>query len=177
MNTIIVVEGKSDTNRLKQIDPNIITFETSGLGLDNGHLTNLKKLANNNKIVVFTDPDGPGEIIRSRISEEIPSVFHAYLKNEKAISKNKKKIGIEHGSTEDILHALQNVYQQNNEVMNYEISDLIDMGIYSNRELRMEFCNELNIAYGNNKKVLKQLNGFNIQPEKIREVLIKIHNL
>jgi 5S rRNA maturation endonuclease (ribonuclease M5) len=34
MKTIIIVEGKSDTNRLKSFYKDIQTFETSGLGLD-----------------------------------------------------------------------------------------------------------------------------------------------
>lgn len=175
MKYIIVVEGKSDTRRLKQIDPSIQTFETSGLGLDEVKMNQLKELSKTYKLVVFTDPDGPGEIIRTRITNEIKDISHAYLTNHKAVSKNKKFVGIEHGSDTDIIKALANVYQKSVNVMNYEISDLVDIGIYNDRELRNKFCNELNIAYGNNKKVLKQLNDFAIEPKKIEEALRRIN--
>ena len=169
MNTIIIVEGKSDTNRLKMIYKDVITFETSGLGLDQEKINFLKSIEDNSKLIVFTDPDGPGEIIRTRLSKELKNLYHAYLPNEKALSKNKKKVGIEHATEKDIREALANLYQYKEvKVPQYTIEDLINIGIYADKKARLEFCDYFHIAFGNNKKILKQLNYFDIKPEKIK---------
>ncbi|MGL5020561.1 MAG: ribonuclease M5 [Mycoplasmatales bacterium] len=172
MNTIIIVEGKSDTNRLNAIYNDIITFETSGLGLDQEKINYLKSIEVDSKLIVFTDPDGPGEIIRARLSKELKNLYHAYLPNEKALSKNKKKVGIEHATEKDIKEALANLYQHKKAKNTlYTMEDLINIGIYTNKKARIEFCDYFHIAFGNNKKILKQLNYFDIEPEKIKNYL------
>ncbi len=175
MGQIIIVEGKSDTRRLKEALGEVNTFETSGLGLDKEKINQLKKLSQYHELIVFTDPDGPGEIIRALLMENLNDLKHAYLPNEKALSKNNKNIGIEHATKDDIKVALNNLYTVSNGDDIYHIDDLIDFGIYNNRARRMEFCNLLHIAYGNNKKVVKQLNSFNINPEMVRDALIKLN--
>ncbi len=174
MGQIIIVEGKSDTRRLKEVLGNINTFETSGLGLDNKKINQLKELAKHHELIVFTDPDGPGEIIRELLIANVKDLKHAYLPNEKALSKNLDKVGIEYATKKDIINALNHLYEITASEYHYEIQDLIDFGIYNNKTKRLLFCNELKIAYGNNKKVVKQLNNFNIKPEKIRDAIIKI---
>lgn len=172
MNTLIIVEGKSDTNRLKKTLGTVQTFETSGLGLDEKKINYLKKIQHQYKLIVFTDPDGPGEIIRQKLSEELDNLYHAYLPNNKAISNKKCKIGVEHANAHDIKEALENMYQIAEEFEDlYSISDLIDWGVYSSKTNRIILCDKLHIAYGNNQKVLKQLNDFNIAPTKIREII------
>ncbi len=69
MKTIVIVEGKSDTRRLKEIFPDIITFQTSGMGLDDQKIAELKRLeADGVELICFTDPDYPGEKIRQTLS-------------------------------------------------------------------------------------------------------------
>lgn len=171
MNTIIIVEGKSDTNRLKKTLKNVQTFETSGLGLDDAKINYLKKIQDDYKLIVFTDPDGPGEMIRAKLSKELDNLYHAYLPNDKALSKKLDKIGVEHASPQDIKAALENLYQVSEDFAAYDISDLVEWGLYSNRAARTHLCNELHIAYGNNQKVLKQLNAFNISRERIENII------
>ncbi len=172
MNTLIIVEGKSDTNRLKKVLKNVQTFETSGLGLDEAKINHLKKIQKNYKLIVFTDPDGPGEIIREKLSQELDNLYHAYLPNNKALSKNKTKVGVEHAKHEDIIKALENLYQVDSQnEPRYTIGDLIDWGVYASKSNRTILCDKLHIAFGNNQKVLKQLNDFNIEPKKILEII------
>ncbi len=171
MKTLIIVEGKSDTNRLKKVLGNVQTFETSGLGLDEEKISYLKKINDDYKLIVFTDPDGPGEVIRKRLSEELHDLYHAYLPNNKALSKKQTSIGVEHAKGEDIKKALENLYQESNASESYEISDLVNWGIYSSKLKRTYLCDKLHIAYGNNQKVLKQLNNFNIKREMIEKIL------
>ncbi|MFV0289212.1 MAG: DUF4093 domain-containing protein [Mycoplasmatales bacterium] len=162
---IVVVEGKSDTNKLKQLYPKINTFETSGLGLTADKVQNLKKISqkNNKKVVVLTDPDVPGEIIRNIIKKEIPNAYHIHVPKDKA--KGKKKVGIEHCQKQDLENIFNQVriYHKTKDKLEYTIKDLINLGIYQNQEKRKEFCDKYSIAYGNNKKVLKQLNTYNIK--------------
>ena len=172
---IIVVEGQSDTNRLRDINPDVITFETSGLGFDEDKQKRLLQLSKDYEIIVFTDPDGPGERIRTKIKELIPSAKHVFLNSNKALSKDKTKVGVEHASNEDIIEAFNQIYDFNqNSEAKYSINNLIDWGIYNSKDKRKQFCDLLNISFGNNQKVIKQLNTFNINEEKILNVLKEI---
>ena len=66
---LIVVEGKNDKNKLENIfkDANIII--TNGSEISEDTLNTIKKLSENNEIVLCLDPDGPGEKIRKKIME------------------------------------------------------------------------------------------------------------
>ncbi|MFV0246820.1 MAG: ribonuclease M5 [Mycoplasmatales bacterium] len=170
--TIIIVEGKSDTRRLKEYDKSIITFETSGLGLDKNKLDKLKELNKEYNLICFTDQDYPGETIRKLISNNIPNIKHAFLSTK---TTNKKgKIGVESATDIEIKEALSHLYTKSENVCDYDINLLIELGIYNNKSKRIEFCNKLNISYGNNKKVLNQLNNFGITKSKILEVIKEI---
>ena len=99
----------------------------------------------------------------------LKNLKHAYLPNDKALSSKKGKIGVEHAKTNDIKLALENLYEPANVKGDYKMEDLINLGIYQNKERRKLFCDYLNIAFGNNKKVLAQLNYFNI--DKIKNAI------
>ena len=69
----IVVEGRYDKNTLSQIvDAPIL--ETSGFGImkDKQQLSLLRKVAANRGLIVFTDPDGAGFVIRNYLKGAIP---------------------------------------------------------------------------------------------------------
>ena len=55
-NVILVVEGKNDYSRIKQIYPNLDILITGGSAISEKFLSDLKELAKTNKIVVFTAP-------------------------------------------------------------------------------------------------------------------------
>lgn len=174
---IIVVEGKSDTNKLRTIFPEIMTFETSGLGLTEDMMLKFQKVVTKNKLqpVVFTDPDLPGKKIRKIFSDQFPNILHAYLSKDKAISKNKRKIGVEHASDFDILESLTKlkykVMENNGKWINYTLSDLLNWGVYGNQKKRNQLCEKLNISSGNNKAILRQINEFQISQTEIEEVI------
>lgn len=171
---IIIVEGKSDTNRLHELDPNIITFQTSGLGLDDDKLAKLKQLSQDHQLIVFTDPDTPGEKIRAKISNYIPTVDHAFLPSHLAKSKDNTKVGVEHASLDDLKKSLSKVMHHANQPLDYTLEDLVRWGLINNKQRRREFCTMLNISYGNNKKVVKQLNSFAIPRDTIETVLTEM---
>src|SRR5699024_3816791 len=65
-------------------------------------------------VIIFTDPDYPGERIRRSIDEHVPGCKHAFLtQNEAKDSKSENyKLGIETASAEIIKEALRGMYER-----------------------------------------------------------------
>ena len=112
----ILVEGKYDKNTLSQIvDATIL--ETSGFGIfkDKKQLDLLRKVARKRGLIVFTDSDGAGFVIRNHIKSAIPAQFlkHAYIpdiygkEKRKATAGKEGKLGVEGMRPEIILDALK----------------------------------------------------------------------
>ena len=77
----IVVEGRYDKNTLSQIvDASIL--ETSGFGIfkNKEQMALLRSVAEKRGLIVFTDADGAGFVIRNHIKSAIPNRYlkHAY---------------------------------------------------------------------------------------------------
>ena len=68
----IVVEGRYDKNTLAQIVDAPI-FETAGFGFfkDKQQMALLRWVAESRGLIVFTDPDGAGFVIRNHIKSAI----------------------------------------------------------------------------------------------------------
>lgn len=112
----IVVEGRYDKNTLSQIvDAPIL--ETSGFGIfkDRQQLTLLRRVAQSRGLIVFTDPDGAGFVIRNHIKSAIPGQYlkHAYIpdipgkERRKAAPGKEGKLGVEGMRPEIIVEALR----------------------------------------------------------------------
>lgn len=113
----IVVEGRYDKNTLAQIvDAPIL--ETKGFGLfkDPKQLELLRSVAKKRGLIVLTDSDGAGFVIRNHIKSAIPSKYlkHAYIpdvagkEKRKAAPGKEGKMGVEGMSPEVLLAALKN---------------------------------------------------------------------
>ena len=79
---VIVVEGRYDRNMLLQVvDATVV--ETGGFSVfnDREKLAFLRKLAQKRGLILLTDSDGAGFVIRNRIKGNIPEgrVLHAYV--------------------------------------------------------------------------------------------------
>ena len=75
---IIVVEGKNDTAKIKKaVDAD--TIETNGTEISQETLELIKIAHDKRGVIVFTDPDAPGEKIRKQIQAYVPGVKHAFL--------------------------------------------------------------------------------------------------
>ena len=112
----IVVEGRYDRNTLSQIvDAPIL--ETSGFGIfkDKQQMALLRRIAETRGLIVFTDSDGAGFVIRNHIKSAIPGKYlkHAYTpdilgkERRKAAPGKEGKLGVEGMSREIILEALR----------------------------------------------------------------------
>ena len=112
----IVVEGRYDKNTLSQIvDAPIL--ETSGFGIfkDKKQMDLLRKVAKVRGLIVFTDADGAGFVIRNHIKSAIPAQYlkHAYTPDIKGKERRKAapgkegKLGVEGMRPEIIVEALR----------------------------------------------------------------------
>ena len=113
----IVVEGRYDKNTLAQIvDAPIL--ETKGFGLfkDPKQLELLRSVAKKRGLIVLTDSDGAGFVIRNHIKSAIPAKYlkHAYIpdvagkEKRKAAPGKEGKLGVEGMSPEVLLATLKN---------------------------------------------------------------------
>ena len=141
----IVVEGRYDKNTLSQIvDAPIL--ETSGFGIfkNKEQMALLREIAQVRGLIVFTDADGAGFVIRNHIKSAIPAQFlkHAYTpdifgkERRKAVPGREGKLGVEGMTREIILEALRRAGATflNEETLDgkQEITkaDLMELGLY-----------------------------------------------
>ncbi len=111
----IVVEGRYDKNTLSQIIDAPI-FETSGFGIfkNKEQMDLLRQVAQRRGLIVFTDADGAGFVIRNHIKSAISGAYlkHAYTpdifgkERRKAAPGKEGKLGVEGMTKEVILNAL-----------------------------------------------------------------------
>lgn len=112
----IVVEGRYDKNTLSQIvDAPIL--ETSGFGIfkDKQQMNLLRRVAERRGLIVFTDSDGAGFVIRNHIKSAIPGKYlkHAYIpdilgkERRKSAPGKEGKLGVEGMTRDVILEALR----------------------------------------------------------------------
>ena len=112
----IVVEGRYDKNTLSQIvDAPIL--ETSGFGImkDKQQLKLLRKVAQSRGLIVFTDSDGAGFVIRNFLKGAIEPKYllHAYIPDILGKEKRKSapgkegKLGVEGMTPQIIIDALR----------------------------------------------------------------------
>ena len=112
----IVVEGRYDKDTLSQIVDAPI-FQTDGFGIfrDREKMRLLRRTAEKLGLIVFTDSDGAGFVIRSHIKSAIPEKYlkHAYIpdipgkEKRKAAPGKEGKLGVEGMKPEIILEALR----------------------------------------------------------------------
>ena len=112
----IVVEGRYDKNTLSQIVDAPI-FETGGFQIhkDKAQLKLLRQVAEKRGLIVFTDSDGAGFVIRNFLKSAIDSKYlkHAYIpdiygkEKRKAAPGKEGKLGVEGMKPEIIIDALR----------------------------------------------------------------------
>ena len=118
----ILVEGRYDKNTLMQI-VDAPVFETSGFGIfkNREQMRLLRKVAQTRGLIVFTDPDGAGLVIRNHIKSAIDGKYlkHAYIPDVYGKEKRKKEgskegtLGVEGMEKEvDILTEIVKIYSE-----------------------------------------------------------------
>ncbi|MBQ3256262.1 MAG: DUF4093 domain-containing protein [Oscillospiraceae bacterium] len=112
---VIVVEGKYDLNTLKQmIDGVIVTTDGFGIFHNSEKMELIRRMAEKRGVVVLTDSDGAGFVIRNHLKSCLPKeqVKHAYIpdihgkEKRKRIHSKEGKLGVEGMSRDVICRAL-----------------------------------------------------------------------
>lgn len=113
---VIVVEGRYDKNTLSQIVDAVI-IETSGFGIFNNRQKQklLRTMAEKRGLIVLTDSDGAGFVIRNFIKSCVPPEYvkHAYIPDIQGKEKRKSApskegtLGVEGMRPQVLLEALK----------------------------------------------------------------------
>ena len=177
----IVVEGRYDKNTLSQIlDAPIL--ETSGFGIfkDKQQMALLRTIAQNRGLIVFTDSDGAGFVIRNHIKSAIPGKYlkHAYIpdiygkEKRKAAPGKEGKLGVEGMTREVILESLRRAGatiegEESPDSKQITKQDLMELGLSGTPE-----------ASGKRLKLLKKLNlPERMSPNAMLQALNLLYNL
>ncbi len=138
----IIVEGKYDKIKIHSIaDACVIATDGFGVFKNAERLAIIKKLAEKSKIIVLTDSDGAGKVIRSHITSAIPRdrLIQIYTPQVKGKEKRKTEasaegfLGVE-GTEADTLRRLLSPFASDTfdgETVREEITkaDMYEMGL------------------------------------------------
>ena len=161
----IVVEGRYDKNTLSQlVDAPIFVTDGFGIFKNAETMALLRAVAEKRGLIVLTDSDGAGLVIRSRLKSAIPPQYllHAYIpdvfgkEKRKAVPGKEGKLGVEGMSPEVLLSALRSCgadfldEDQNNMTGKAPITkaDLYTLGLSGrpdSREKRLALQKKLNL--------------------------------
>jgi ribonuclease M5 len=169
---LIVVEGRHDTAALKKYF-DCDTIETGGTSLGDKVIEEIRTAKEKRGVIIFTDPDSPGNRIRNEINRLVPGCENAFI--DKAAARTDKKVGVEHAAGKDLEEALENliVYEDKPEetITAADMSELGLMGKDSSAELRRKAGLLLHIGFGSAKTMKNRLNCLGITKEELRKVL------
>ncbi|MCI7095575.1 MAG: DUF4093 domain-containing protein [Clostridiales bacterium] len=141
----IVVEGRFDKNTLSQIvDAPILETEGFGIFKNRAQLALLRRVAKKRGLIVLTDSDGAGFVIRNHLKSAIDARYlkHAYIpdipgkERRKTAPGKEGKLGVEGMRPEVILDALRRAGATFEEETSaapetgITKADLLELGIY-----------------------------------------------
>src|SRR6056297_2077762 len=160
---VIIVEGRDDLAAVKQaVDAELII--TQGFSLADDVIKRIRLAQKKRGVIIFTDPDHAGELIRKRIKEQVSGCKDAYLAQADAIKDD--DIGIENAPPEAIQEALSKAkVDYENDELNFTYQDLVDTGLIGfedSKQLRENVGKYLGIGYANGKQFLNRLNNYGI---------------
>ena len=168
---VIVVEGKNDTKRLKEFF-DVDTIETHGLGLNKETIEYIKNVNDKRGIILFLDPDTPGEKIRNRLNNEIAGLKNAFVMKEDA--RTSKKVGIEHASKEILEEALNNLITYTDSLYSISEEEFYSLGLKGENDSvlkREKISKYFHLGKCNGKTMYKRLNMLGITYDDIVKVI------
>ena len=185
----IVVEGRYDKNTLAQIvDAPIL--ETKGFGLfkDPKQLELLRSVAKKRGLIVLTDSDGAGFVIRNHIKSAIAAKYlkHAYIpdvagkEKRKAAPGKEGKLGVEGMSPEVLLAALKNagatiegesMARENDQITKQDFVEFGLSGGLNASERRKRLENRLHLPEHMSANALLQALNLLLSREELAEIV------
>ena len=186
INEAIVVEGRYDKNTLSQIIDAPI-METAGFGIfkNKEQMALLRKAAEMRGLIVFTDADGAGFVIRNHIKSAIPNKYlkHAYTpdilgkERRKAAPGKEGKLGVEGMKREVIIEALRRAGAtfEDGAVESRHLTkaDLMDLGLYGpgSTDRRAALIRHLNFPEKMSTNAFLQAVDLIYSPEELAQIV------
>lgn len=177
---IIVVEGKDDTAAIRRA-VGADTIETGGSAIGEDVLKRIELAQQRRGVIIFTDPDSPGERIRKIVAERVPGAKHAFLTRDEA--RGRHGMGVEHASDAAIRRALE-AARGPEQVMggdrpSEEIAwtDLLDAGLLVHEDAakrRARMGELIGIGYANGKQFHKRCAMFRITRSEFAQALARL---
>ncbi|WP_380026514.1 ribonuclease M5 [Effusibacillus consociatus] len=160
---VIVVEGLHDKIAIERaVEADCLI--SGGSAVSESFLKQVERAQRERGVIIFTDPDYPGERIRKIVAKRVPGCKHAFLPKEEAMENG--DIGIENASPESIRRALEAVRTEwagaEEQFSWLEIQQLGLTGLPNSAELRDQLGRILGIGHGNAKTFWKKLNMLGI---------------
>ncbi len=187
----ILVEGRYDKNTLSQIVEAPI-LETSGFGIfkDKKQMALLRRVAETRGLIVFTDSDGAGFVIRNHIKSAIPGKFlkHAYIPDIYGKEKRKSapgkegKLGVEGMTRETILEALRRAgatFEGEKVQSGAAITkqDLMQLGLSGGKdasEKRLKLLKKLNLPEHMSPNAMLQALNLLLSLEELQQIVLEL---
>ena len=174
-NEVVVVEGVHDMQKLQSIYPDIDCIVTGGSAISEDTLLFIQQTSFSRGVILFLDPDYPGKQITQKILSYPGNYKIAFINRDKAKSKNKKKIGVEHASEQDIKDSLDQLFSIHNEPLNpILMSDLMIRKLINFPESKIKrdlVCDKLKLPHCNGKTLLKFMNMLHLTTVQLDEVI------
>lgn len=171
---VIVVEGRHDTEKLRKYF-SCDTIETGGTSLGKEVIDRIRQAQKTRGVIIFTDPDSPGNRIRNAVNQAVPGCKNAFVNREDAHTT--KKVGVEHAAMEPLQASLENLvtYCQNptQQITTEQFYELGLIGGNDSVALRNKIGKEFHIGSGSGKTVLHRLNCLQVTYEQLKEALDK----
>ncbi|MDR0985593.1 MAG: ribonuclease M5 [Mycoplasmataceae bacterium] len=161
---IVIVEGKTDTKKLQSLF-NVQTIETNGSYLSKQTISLIKQVANKQGVILFLDPDGPGESIRRKLENTLTNFKQAFIIKNKCA----KKIGVAEATNQQIINALKEIstFSKSKETLSWEEYVSLDL---NTKIKRKKLADMLMISESNNKQLFKRLNMLQLTLKNIKEL-------
>ena len=160
INQAVIVEGKYDKIKLSNIIDAFI-IETNGFGIfkDKEKLSFIKRLAEERGIIILTDSDHAGFMIRNHLASAIPKerITNVYIpdiygkEKRKASASKEGKIGVEGVPAEIILEAFRKagvnceIKENPNPITSYDLFELGLSGGTDSKEKRKKLQKALDL--------------------------------
>ena len=182
----VIVEGKYDKIKLSNIIDAFI-IETNGFGIfkDKEKLSFIKKLADERGIIILTDSDHAGFMIRNHLSSAIPKdkITNVYIpdvfgkEKRKASPSKEGKIGVEGMEKEALLNAFERakinceIKENPDPITNYDLFELGLSGTPNAKENKRKLLKKLELPeFLSTSSLLSYLNN-NMTKEELKNEL------
>ena len=165
LKSILVVEGKEDASYLSNYIASEIVV-VNGFEIPESTISYLK----DKMVILLLDPDEAGIKIRNKLKKLLPNAVDAEIDIDKC---NKGiKNGVAECEIDEVLSKLHK-YVDNEIKSSSDIkqSDLYELGIIGNKELRKRVCEKFNLGNCNGKTIYKRLLNNNISLEQLYEII------